>query len=214
MEATAAAIRRSRLIDENCPESDTKDGQMIWHSSPPSMERGGPHNQAEPATGIGFSGEYSSLAFDSTGKMAYAHYNDKGGFSPGGLRYIKDTDGDGLVTDETSVAITNTFQDQGYYATLAFDPQDRPMIAHYNNDTADLEFAVLDTGLGWVNTIVDSTNLTGSYLSMAIDPDNGYPAISYYDAYSRRFCATPRGMVRAGTGQPSTASGALACTRR
>jgi hypothetical protein len=137
---------------------------------------------AEPATGIGFSGDFSSIAFDSTGKMAYAHYNYKGGFSPGGLRYIKDTDGDGLVTDETSVAVTNTFQDQGWYATLAFDPQDRPMIAHYNNDTADLEFAVLDTGLGWVNTIVDSANFTGTYLSMAIDPDNGYPAISYYDA--------------------------------
>jgi hypothetical protein len=137
---------------------------------------------AEPTTGIGFSGEHASLAFDSTGKMAYAYYNDKGGFSPGGLRYIKDTDGDGLVTDETSVGITNTFQDQGYYPTLAFDPQDRPMIAHYNNDTADLEFAVLDTGLGWVNTIVDSTNFTGTHLSMAIDPDNGYPAISYHDA--------------------------------
>jgi hypothetical protein len=55
------------------------------------------------------------------------------------------------------------------------------MIAHYNADTADLEFAALDTGLGWVNTVVDSTNFTGSYLSLAIDPDNGYPAISYYD---------------------------------
>jgi hypothetical protein len=137
---------------------------------------------AEPATGIGFSGEYSSLAFDSTGKMGYAHYNDKGGFSPGGLRYIKDTDGDGLVTDETSVAVTNALQDQGNYVTLAFDLLDRPMIAHYNSSTADLEFAVLDTGLGWVNTVVDSTNSTGTYLSMAIDPDNGYPAISYYDA--------------------------------
>ena len=119
-------------------------------------------------------GGYNSLAIDSTGKMAMAYIHALSGQ----FKYIKDTDGDSSVLDETPQPVPGG---QGYYASLAFDPLNRPMIAHYDVSAADLKFSVLDTGLGWVTTTVDSTGLTGSHLSMAIDPDNGYPAISYYD---------------------------------
>jgi hypothetical protein len=122
-------------------------------------------------------GSYSSLAMDSTGKMALA-YQDT---SFNRLKYVKDSDGDGLFTDETPVYVTTPGNQGGSYASLAFDPLNRPMIAHYDEFPQDLKFSVLDTGLGWVTTTVDSANMTGSHLSMAIDPDSGYPAISYYD---------------------------------
>ena len=73
-------------------------------------------------------------------------------------KYVKDTDGDGFITDETPVYVTTTSQ-RGYYATLAFDPLNRPMVAHYDGPTFDLKFSVLDTGLGWVTTTVDSAGL-------------------------------------------------------
>jgi hypothetical protein len=121
-------------------------------------------------------GAYASLAMDSTGKFALAYQET----SNGRLKYIKDTDGDGVFSDETNMFVTTAFN-QGSYASLAFDTLNRPMVAYYDATAADLKFSALDTGLGWVTSTVDSAGLTGSHLSMAIDPDNGYPAISYFD---------------------------------
>ncbi len=134
---------------------------LTWNTVP--FDVNGPYN-------------YISLAFDTTGKMAAA-YRDMNALD---LKYVKDTDGDGLLSDEAPVFVTSS-DNQGWYATLAFDPLDRPMITHQDRAGNDLKFSVLDAGVGWITTAVDSVGLTGYHCSLAVDPDNGYPAIAYFD---------------------------------
>ncbi len=124
---------------------------------------------------------HSSMAFDSTGKAAVA-YTYAAASTPGSiseLRYIKDANGDGVFGESPTAVSTGNFD--GRHASLAVDPLNRPMIAHQEHLNGDLRFSVLDTGLNWVTVTVDSTGVTGLYPSLAIDPDTGYPAISYYD---------------------------------
>ena len=120
-------------------------------------------------------GQYTSLEFDLLGRPAVA-YRDITNTS---LKYISDTDGDLSLADETPITIVNDFN-EGLYASLVFDPLNRPMITHHaSSPDFDLRFSVLESGLGWVTTTVDSTGDTGRHPSIAIDPDSGYPAIAY-----------------------------------
>lgn len=121
-------------------------------------------------------GLYTSLAFDLLGRPAMAYF-DLGHSS---LKYIADTDGDLSLTDETPVTVADVFS-EGRYASLVFDPLNRPMIAHQESDNSQLQFSVQEPGLGWVTTTVDNTGDTGYHPSIAIDPDTGYPAIAYLD---------------------------------
>jgi hypothetical protein len=75
------------------------------------------------------------------------------------------------------VTVVNQF-DEGHYASLVFDRLNRPMIAHHDVTNGDLRFSVQEPGIGWVTTTV---NATGSYPSIAIDPDSGFPAIAFYN---------------------------------
>jgi hypothetical protein len=125
---------------------------------------------ADPAA---FAGFHSALAFDRLGRPAAAYLD--GGV--GTLKFVQDTDGDLSLADETPVTL---FSGAGEFPSLVFDPLNRPMIAHYG--ATDLRFSVWDPGVGWVTTAVDSTGNTGRYPSLAIDPDNGFPAIAYYSS--------------------------------
>jgi hypothetical protein len=78
------------------------------------------------------------------------------------------------------VTVVNEF-DEGYYASLAFDPSNRPMIAHYDETNDNLRFSVREAGIGWLTATVDAAGSTGLFPSIAIDPDNGLPAIAYFD---------------------------------
>ena len=120
---------------------------------------------------------YTSLAFDLLGRPAIAYYD----ITNTSLKYVQDTDGDFSLVDETPVTVVNQFS-EGWYASLVFDPLNRPMIAHFDNTNDDLRFSVQEPGIGWVTTTVDSTGSTGWYPSIAIDPDTGFPAIAYYDS--------------------------------
>jgi hypothetical protein len=132
--------------------------------------------QLESVDTTGFVGLYTSLAFDLLGRPAIA-YQDQTNSS---LKYVQDTDGDFSLVDETPVTVVNQFE-EGQYVSLVFDPWNRPMIAQIDNTNVDLRFSVQEPGIGWATTTVDSTGLTGSYPSIAIDPDTGFPAIAYYD---------------------------------
>jgi PEP-CTERM motif len=121
-------------------------------------------------------GQYTSLAFDLLGRPAIA-YRDITNTS---LKYVADTDGDLSLADETPVTVVNDF-DEGNYASLVFDPLNRPMVAHYDSTNLNLRFSVAEPGIGWVTTTVDADLGTGFFPSIDIDPDTGYPAIAYYD---------------------------------
>jgi hypothetical protein len=131
--------------------------------------------QIETVDTVGNVGAYTSLAFDLLGRPAFA-YRDLANSS---LKYVLDTDGDFSLLDETPVTVVNAF-DEGNYASLVFDLQNRPMITHFDASNSDLRFSVQEPGIGWVTTTVETP--TGLYPSIAIDPDTGFPAIAYYDS--------------------------------
>jgi hypothetical protein len=121
-------------------------------------------------------GDYTSLAFDLLGRPAIA-YRDIANTS---LKYVQDTDGDFSLVDETPVTVVNQFE-EGNWASLVFDPLNRPMIAHFEFTNANLRFSVQEPGIGWVTTTVESTGTIGTSPSIAIDPDTSFPAIAYFD---------------------------------
>jgi hypothetical protein len=120
-----------------------------------------------------------ALAFDILGRAAIAY----GSLAPNyTLKYIRDTDGDFSFADETPVVVDSTMF-TGFFQSLAFDPLNRPMIAHVERPgffEDVLKFSVEEPGIGWVTTIVDTNPSPFAVLpSVAIDPDSGYPAIAY-----------------------------------
>jgi hypothetical protein len=125
----------------------------------------------------------SSLAFDSLGRPAIA-YNARYTFNSGGLKFIQDTDGDFSLADETPVTVSDLLL-EGIHPSLAFDPLNRPMVAHLQGTTVDLRFSVREPDIGWITTTVESAGQTGHYSSLAIDPDTGYPAIAHYNGTLR-----------------------------
>jgi hypothetical protein len=133
----------------------------------------------ETVDATGDVGQYTSLAFDLLGRPAIAYSDD----TNSSLKYVQDTDGDFSLTDEAPVTVVNA-SIEGYFASLVFDPLNRPMIAQFDAANEDLRFSVQEPGIGWVTTTVDSTGSTAYYPSIAIDPDTGFPAIAYWDASS------------------------------
>ena len=130
----------------------------------------------ETVDSVGEVGSFSSLTFDLLGRAAIA-YRDINNVS---LEYVIDSDGDFSFLDETPVTVTSGI-DEGFYPTLAFDPLNRPMIAHQHSGNKDLRFSVEEPGLGWLTRSVDTTGNTGNHPSLDIDPDTGFPAIAYFD---------------------------------
>lgn len=118
----------------------------------------------------------TSLAFDLLGRPAIA-YEDFSDFS---LKYVLDTDGDFSFVGETPVTVSNVLM-EGIFPSLAFDPLNRPMIAHGSfAPDEELRFSVQEPGIGWVTTTVDANpGASASLASLAIDPDTGYPAIAH-----------------------------------
>ena len=110
--------------------------------------------QIETVDMTGDVGLYTSLAFDLLGRPAIAYYD----VTNTSLKYVQDTDGDFSLVDETPVTVVNQFN-EGWYASLVFDPLNRPMIAHFDNTNDDLRFSVQEPGIGWVTTTVDSTGI-------------------------------------------------------
>jgi hypothetical protein len=93
---------------------------------------------------------------------------------------VRDTDGDFSFADETPVTADSQMF-SGFFQSLAFDPLNRPMIAHGDAVFNELRFSVEEPGIGWITTVVDSNPLApiGLMSSLAIDPDTGFPAIAY-----------------------------------
>jgi hypothetical protein len=123
----------------------------------------------ESAGTVGWS---NSLAFDLYGRPAIAY---RAGTT---LKYIADTDGDFRLDDEVGVLVVGAFN-EGVNASLAFDPLNRPFIAHHDQGNMNLRLSAYDPTVGWRTTTVDDAEFTGYCPSLAIDPDTGFPAIAY-----------------------------------
>jgi uncharacterized repeat protein (TIGR01451 family) len=129
----------------------------------------------------GFVGEYTSLAFDSSERLAIS-YRDRGN-SALNLAYDRNNDGDFLDANEIIIVDSDGYV--GMYSSLAFDSVGNPAIS-YSEDfpTYDLKFAHDYDGSGDFEadeiTVVDSDNDVGFHSSLAFDA-SGQPAISHHD---------------------------------
>ncbi len=128
----------------------------------------------ETVASTGNVGIQSSLAFDVLGHAAIA-YRD---FTNGTLKYVYDAGGDRSLADEIPITVPGATGD-GIKPSLAFDPLNRPMVAHVNETTQELRFSVAEPGIGWITTTVDRVGAITTQPSIAIDPDTGFPAIAY-----------------------------------
>jgi hypothetical protein len=130
----------------------------------------------ETVDAAGDVGYDTAIAFDLLGRPAIAYWDG----TNSSLKYVQDSDGDFSLMDEAPVTVVNLFS-EGQFASLVFDPLNRPMIAHLDDTNFDLRFSVQEPGVGWVTTTVDGVGSTGNRPSIAIDPDTGSPAIAYRD---------------------------------
>lgn len=126
----------------------------------------------------------SSLRFDVLGRAHVIGTNFDVFTASETLRYKFDSDGDGDLNPETwwYVLDLDPFPYEDMSVTLAVDSIARPMAAIWLEDTdinsSEVLFAMKDTGLSWQNVQL-ATN--ASHPSIAIDPDNDFPAVAYHD---------------------------------
>jgi len=131
-------------------------------------------------------GQYTSLAFDSSGKPAISYYDA----TNGNLKYARLSGSKWVgMSDPNKPDTVDSSGDVGRYTSLAFDSSGKPAISYYDATKDDLKYARWDATKGkWVGMTdpnkpdtVDSAGDVGSYTSLAFDSlDN--PAISYHDA--------------------------------
>lgn len=147
-------------------------------------------------------GQYTSLAFDSSGNPWVGYYDTgstalrvatRGGtWSPGAC-----TD-----TDWQCGTVDNTATDTGRYSSLAFDFSGNPGVSYYDATAGNLRLLVAQfvggggTGCStsaWNCEIVDDTGTdTGQYTGLAFDLQ-GRPWVSYYDATNSALRVATRG---------------------
>jgi hypothetical protein len=126
------------------------------------------------------SGQYASLALDSSDRPYIAYYESQ-------AKELHCVWWTGV--EWTSGVVDNTTSFVGQYASLAIDPTTNyPRISYYDGDprNRDLRYAVWN-GSSWSWEVVDNggdveKDNVGKYTSLALDPTTHFPRISYYDA--------------------------------
>ena len=117
-----------------------------------------------------FTGVFPSLAFDSTNRPMIAH----GDISANELLFSVEEPGIGWVT---STVVSNPAAGASL-PSLAVDPDtDFPAIA-FGGGASGLQYAEWN-GVNWGVDPVDPNSGVGSRVSLAFDPADGHPAISY-----------------------------------
>ncbi|MBI5234707.1 MAG: hypothetical protein HY886_00445, partial [Deltaproteobacteria bacterium] len=138
----------------------------------------------------GKTGYYSSLGLTSLGNPRIAYYSaeDATGAPTGDLKYAYCNSNCGTASNWGTVAL-DTSGDVGGHTSIAVDNTDtsnpKPRIAYYDFTNQDLKFAWCDANCNlasnWTIVTVDSTGYIGQYASLALNPSDMMPRISYYD---------------------------------
>ncbi len=123
-------------------------------------------------------GYYTSLAISPDDGYARISYQDD---TNGDLKFVQCTN------DDCSTKNITTVDSAGYvgeYTSLAINPDDGfARISYYEGDNGYLKFVqCTNDDCSTKNiTTVDSAGYVGEYTSLAINPDDGFARISYYD---------------------------------
>jgi uncharacterized repeat protein (TIGR01451 family) len=124
-------------------------------------------------------GEYTSLAFDASGKPAISYYDSNNE----NVKLAYDRNGNGNFSDAGEIITVDSVGYLGGYTSLAFSSG--PAISYYDGDADDLKLAYDRNSNGDFSDtgeiiVVDEGGNVGQYTSLAFDP-SGNPAISYLD---------------------------------
>ena len=112
----------------------------------------------------------SSLALTRTGKPAIASVTSAPEYA---IQYVE------IGKPPEIVGSAGNAEHLEVALSLAFTPEDRPMIAYTDDRSGDLVLAER-TPQGWINETVDTAGQVGYFLSLAVD-GSGQPHISYFD---------------------------------
>jgi len=129
-----------------------------------------PADSADQAN-IGQFGNGNATAVDAEGITHFVYYDSLART----MEYAtRNSAGQWSATQE----IDNSAPFQGYYVSMALDPQGQPAVAYFDGNAGDLKFARYD-GISWNVQTLDSRNSVGLYPSLTFDR-NGLAVISYY----------------------------------
>lgn len=112
----------------------------------------------------------SAIAYDSAGNLHLAYYDE----TTKNLKYAKRASNGAWGA---TVVVDGGFM-TGQFVSIDIDSNNRPGIAYYDANNADLKYAHFN-GSSWDVMTVDSTFTTGYYPSLRYDSSNS-PIISYY----------------------------------
>ncbi|RLE26392.1 MAG: hypothetical protein DRJ65_05620 [Acidobacteria bacterium] len=112
-----------------------------------------------------------SLALRSDGAPRLSYNLD------GVLYYAKTTN----LINWTSTVIDDSSNAVGLFSSLALDSSDNPSISYHDDWNTDLKYAWYNSfSSSWTISMIDGlTSSTGDLTSMALDPRNDYPKITY-----------------------------------
>jgi hypothetical protein len=131
----------------------------------------------------GDTGQYLSLAEDSSGVLHAAYYD----VTNGDLKYARrDLSG---TWSTTTIDSKNTV---GLYPSITIDADGLPAIAYYFKNTGDLKFAKFN-GTSWTTSMVASTDDIGRYPSLALNPVTNKLAIGFEDTTLGHFMYAEQG---------------------
>lgn len=125
----------------------------------------------DAASDVGKNGVASDLAYDTSGVLHFAYYDQ----TTHQLKYAtRNTHGAWSATQ----IVDTTGNDVGATLSLAVDSIGRPAVAYYDATNGDLDYARYD-GKSWNRSVLDSKNIVGQFASLAFDSALN-PIVTYY----------------------------------
>lgn len=115
----------------------------------------------ETVDSIGNVGQYSSIAYDSSGYSHIAYYDA----TNRNLKYATNASGLWVKTNVDTLGFV------GEYASIAMDSADKAHISYYDATNSNLKYATNKNGT-WIKTTVDGVGIVGTHSAIAVDSAN------------------------------------------
>ena len=182
MSVTPASLANG-TVNDTVFDANTKRLHVIYYDTATktldyqSFGDDGTVSQVQVIDNSGDTGQYLSLAEDSTGVLHAAYYDVQNG----DLKYARrDLAG---VWSTTTLDSRNTV---GLYPSITIGADDKPAISYYYKNGGDLRFAQ-STGSDWTFQILATGNDVGRYSSLELNANTGKFGVAFEDSTTGHF---------------------------